>query len=501
MTAEGLQLERRDVLIILVLAAATQCLYALLGVRFDASPFPGYMQFIDEPLLRERLLESLWYYHAHPPLLNLLAGIAIKVFSQHWAIFVNLCFQLLAVLILYCVYVLTLAIARSRVAATVAIAMLAVSPAFALYRNWFMYTLPSAALLTLSALLLYRYIATGRTRWCAGFFTVLATLLLTRSLFHLMWMVGVVLLLTLLLRPRARQIAVSAVVPLLIVAFWYGKNLYYFGSFSSSSMLGLGLSNITTLLVPRDELAPLVRAGELSPFALVSRYQQADLLFASHQLPATGIAVLDQVKKSSGEYNFNHQSMPKVERYYRADGLRVIREFPASYAVGLLLSNSIYFSPASMNYYFTDANREAVQPIERWFNPILYGARPESRFMEQPHFGMTGEHSMEINPGWTLFAVWWLALAYAWRRARRAVIAGTIAQAPDAVVLGFVIVTAVYLYGVSTAVELSENSRYRFLMEPLMIVVITAALTTVSTRLRRWWQSRSSSATPAGHSG
>jgi len=42
-------------------------------------------------------------------------------------------------------------------------------------------------------------------------------------------------------------------------------------------------------------------------------------------------------------------------------------------------------------------------------------------------------------------------------RARRDVVAGVAEQSPDAIVMGFIVVTALYLYVVSTAVELSEN--------------------------------------------
>jgi hypothetical protein len=381
------------------------------------------------------------------------------------------------------VYWLTVLLSASRITAFAAAVVLAFSPSLVLYQNWFMYTLPSAAVLTLAALALHRYAATSSTQWCAAFFALLAMLLLTRSLFHIAWMVAITLLLTVLLRRRWRQILVCAVMPLALVALWYGKNLYYFGSFASSSMFGLGMSNITTLLLPRSQLVPLVEQGTLSEFALISRYRQLDLLFAAQQ-PLIGIPVLDQVKKSTGEYNFNNLRLPLVSRHYATDALAVIRKFPASYVIGLILANRIYFSPASMNAYLSSDNRAAVEPVERWFNVILYGAGPAPRFIEQPHFGFNGEASMEVNTGWLLVPMWWLAIAYAYVRARRAVLAGSVEQSPDAIVLGFVVVTALYLYGVSTAAELSENNRYRFNIEPLMIVVASVAVSAVAAKLR-----------------
>jgi len=70
-----------------------------------------------------------------------------------------------------------------------------------------------------------------------------------------------------------------------------------------------------------------------------------------------------------------------------------------------------------MNACFSSENRAAVLPIERWFNVLVYGADPMPRFIAQPHFGFSGEASMEVNTGWSLLVLWWLAIAYAYARA------------------------------------------------------------------------------------
>ena len=45
-------------------------------------------------------------------------------------------------------------------------------------------------------------------------------------------------------------------------------------------------------------------------------------------------------------------------------------------------------------------------------------------------------------------------------------------------------VTAIYLYAVGTALELGENYRYRFLIEPLFIVMTATALTDLVRKFR-----------------
>lgn len=468
--------DRRDFLIAAALYAASQALYALLGVRFDASPFPGYMQFIDKELLSGRLLESLWYYHAHPPLLNLFVGVGQKIFGERLDVFAAVCFYALGFTTALCAYALTLGLSASRVAAGIATGLIVFSPSFVLYENWLMYSFPAAALVTISAFALQRYAVTRSPKWGVAFFAVLATLLLTRSIFHLIWLLLVIGLTAFALRSDWRTVLKCAAAPLLIVALWYGKNYYLFGSFSASTMMGLGLSNISTLAVPVDDLLPLVSEGQLSKYALVSRYYNKRSLFVLDPSEPTGVPVLDQTKKSDGDYNFNYLGMIEVNRQYARDGFVVIKTFPASYAIGLIISNRLFFSPSSMNDYFTPENRAAVRPIEQIFNRVLLGVGAIGHPIEQPHFGFTGRSYLEVNTSAQLIVLWCLALSYGYVRGRRAFFGQDAGANPQALVIAFIFVTALYVYAVGTMVELAENYRYRFLIEPLfMVLTVTAA--------------------------
>jgi 4-amino-4-deoxy-L-arabinose transferase-like glycosyltransferase len=478
-------LTRTDYAILVGLFVVSRTLYGLLGVQFDSSTLLPYMQFIDPPLLRERLLESLWYYHAHPPLLNLFTGVGLKLFGEHADVYFAVCFHALGLAMALAVYILTLRLTGARAAAIVAAAILVFSPSFVLYENWLMYTMPSAALLTVSALMLHQYVATRRTRWAFAFFGVLAILLLTRSIFHLAWMVLIVVLLAILLRQYWRQVLLAAAAPLLIVVFWYAKNYHYFGTFGASTAMGIGLSNITTLMVERERLLPLLQEGRLSQYVMVSRYERPELLFMLQRSQHTGVPVLDQVKKSDGKhYNYNNLQMIGANRYYMRDAIEVVRTFPASYVVGLIISNRLFFSPTNMNGYFSKANRQAVRPMEWIFNPLLYGVGANSGRMEQPHFGFVQRSYVEVNTALPLIALWCVLLPYGYLQARR----GVLAADPDikrrALVLGFIVLTALYLYVVATAIELSENYRYRFNIEPLFMVLTVTAATDLVRRIR-----------------
>jgi hypothetical protein len=206
----------------------------------------------------------------------------------------------------------------------------------------------------------------------------------------------------------------------------------------------------------------------------------------------TGIAVLDEVLKSDGSYNFNNLQLVAVNRHFTADAIEVVRTFPASYVLGLIVSNRMFFSPSNMNLYFSLENRRAALPMERLFNPLLYGVGAQPRYMSQPHFGFVGRNEIEVNTSRPLIALWCVLLPWGYLQARRGVLATDPEIKPRALVLGFIVLTALYLWVVSTAIELGENYRYRFNIEPLFLVLVMTAATELVRALRKLTRSSTS---------
>jgi hypothetical protein len=75
-------------------------------------------------------------------------------------------------------------------------------------------------------------------------------------------------------------------------------------------------------------------------------------------------------------------------------------------------------------------------------------------------------------------------MGYGYVQARAGVVAADPESKPRALVLGFIVLTALYLYVVATAIELSENYRYRFNIEPLFLVLMVTAATDLVRRVR-----------------
>jgi hypothetical protein len=130
-----------------------------------------------------------------------------------------------------------------------------------------------------------------------------------------------------------------------------------------------------------------------------------------------------------------------------------------------------------MNLYFSFENRRAAVPMELIYNPLLYGVSAQSGVMRAPSFGRRGDAVVEINSSLRLFVIWWLMLAYGYVQARKAFTTREQDDRPRAIVIGFIVFTVLYVYGVGTAFELAENFRYRFDVEPMSFILTAAAVT------------------------
>ena len=66
-------------IIILAVFIASRLIFSFMGGAFIAKPLSFAMQYLDPVLLKNDLLQSLFYLHAQPPLFNLMLGLMLKL--------------------------------------------------------------------------------------------------------------------------------------------------------------------------------------------------------------------------------------------------------------------------------------------------------------------------------------------------------------------------------------------------------------------------------------
>jgi hypothetical protein len=140
-----------------------------------------------------------------------------------------------------------------------------------------------------------------------------------------------------------------------------------------------------------------------------------------------------------------------------------------------------------MNEYFSPQNRAAAKPFERFFNAVLYAVPAEPGFIAQPHFGFDTPPSLEVNTSAWLIVLWALVLVLGWLRVRPAFFAPSAEDRVACITLGYMLFVMLYVHALGTLVELGENYRYRFVVEPLLAVAIAVLATDGMRRLAARW--------------
>ncbi|HLL52636.1 MAG TPA: hypothetical protein VK447_03760, partial [Myxococcaceae bacterium] len=338
-----------------------------------------------------------------------------------------------------------------------------------LFENCLFYTLPTALLLCAAALALHRFGESRRVRDAALYASLLAALVLTRSLFHLAWM-GLALGLALWLVPARRAAFAGFALPLLLCLALHVKNLAVFGFFGTSSWLGMNLARVVTPSLPDDEVRTLVREGRLSRFALLAPFEDLSTYRRLSELepsPPSGIPALDQEMRSTGVNNFNHRAYLEVTRRYSEDVKRVVKLRPGAPLVGWSHALFYFLLPAAQSRIL-NPNLDRIRRADRLFDVVLYGQFREAA--EPPRDKPVPAILFIRETGLWILAAYALALgggaALLWRRLRAR------DRGPFTLAWGFLWLTVAYVTAAGILLEVGENNRFRLDADPLALVMV-----------------------------
>lgn len=457
-------------------------LYASGGVVFDTQTLIYAEQFLDPELLRSRLWESLLYLHCQPPLFNFYLGLVLKFFPGRETIAFAWSYRLLGLGMGWALFSLLRRFRVSGVLSAVLVCWFLVSPACVLYENYLFDTYPMAALLVLSALFLHRFLSAGRKSDAFAFFWLLGAVVLTRNVFHLVWLLLVLGVLFIRLRRWRGRILASAFIPTAMVAGLYLKNLLLFGSPTASSSLGTTLYHVGAGLMPQAVREKLVgeSRGRISELSLLPPIPTMKPLksypAAWSKWPLTGIPALDEKLKANGQNtNFNHIAYLHINKRYAKDSLRLILARPEYYLRSVRWAIRAYFLPASD--YFFDDGKYPLPFMTRLYDVLFYGRFPPARpVLRQEEYGWRYQDS---RMSWFLVAACPLLFAFGVWEAIRAFRKFPPARGgpADRGTLLFILYSMAWWTSVTCLVSMGENMRHRFVLEPYYIVLLGLFLT------------------------
>lgn len=473
---------RRQWFLVLVLAfVVSRCVAAWAGLRFEAGYIDWYWQFIDPHLLREDLLRSLFYLHSQPPLFNLFAGAVLQLFPGGSSLVFGAAYFMLGLVLCVSSYLVLVTLkVRPRLAAIV-VGVLIVGSASLLYEHALIYTYPVAVLLVVALAPLILFLRSGRSAWGVLFFLTLAAVCLTRSLFHLVWLiacVGIVFGAASTRRDMRRRVIGAALPALVLVSMVYMKNFWLFDSPAASSWLGMSLFPMASRHVEPAELEALHESGTISElFEVLLREGTTFVKVDSFpprfiSAPTTGVPVLDEKTRSgthpilgSAVPNFNHLSYVAISRQYFDDALAVLVSHPIAYGRSVAENLALFARPSES--FFGDSwsrNAAVLSPYTRAYDLVVKGSIPErasaadGRTLSDRWRGK-GFFQVILFPV-VVVGSWRLA----WRsRLHRPVLAG---------VLLFANFNVVYTAVAANLLNFGESHRMFFLIEPSLFLLL-----------------------------
>lgn len=443
--------------------------FVLSGGGYSTFMLQWTWQLLDPHYLDSALVRTILALHIQPPFFNLFIGSVYAWFPLPPALTLQVAYLACGAVIVGGLYLLLLDLRFSAVAASIGAVVVAMNPTVLSYENSVAYEVPVIAMLVCIALFMVRWVRSGHMAWFAALALVSMTAVMTRALFHPVWMIGVFGL-ALVARPPSRRWWSATMV--MILAFtpivgWMAKNQWLIGEFTLSSWFGMNLSKSTLAILPLHDIDALIAEGRLSPDARVLRFGRLSAYSgrepgcrSAHSNPALAESTYTEVKRP----NYNAYCYVALYREAQDDAIAAFKARPRRFLATRRTSFVLHFTEAGpMGSPVTPVTRAldrvshvvlaepTIDPSDLHFDLILIPQR--SRF------------------SWVLLAGTFLVLVRA-----AAALRGVRRRDPSAAGWVFVGGTVAFVLVTSMLFEFGENGRFGLLVQPFVVAVTMASI-------------------------
>jgi hypothetical protein len=452
---------------------------ALYGAGLSFKLDLRWMFLDDLEALHHHLLQTVYYFHAFAPGMNLITGLLLKVDADHLITLSAAVFWLCGALLTASLYRVLATLGYSRWAATTLALAFSLLPQTLFLENLYLYTYLCAGLLCCGAALFHRALRRRSTWDWFWFFLTCCMLGYLYTVFHLLWfalMLGLALALQAREAEARRAMAAvlrGAVVPALLLAGLYAKNYVVFGVFGATSWGPSNMTLATTQQMRPSERDRWIREGELSPYAAINVYAPPSaylpLLPPGRVYPWPGSNEL--TRPSVGEGNYNHGLFLEINDARRKDVAHYLEARPMDY----------------LRRVFTKNLPGLFHPTTHW--------HPNDKRPDSPH----GQHRTVLGgyeraydrvvhgwplPGIGLYVFLPAFLGWAALAVRTRLQANEASARASGALLGFCLFQILFVISASSLFTAWETARYRYAIEPCIWVVVAVALRAAHTRTR-----------------
>jgi hypothetical protein len=453
----------------LVFVASRLALY-LAGLSFNFSL--DWMWLSDPADLQDRLLQTLYYFHAFPPGMDLLSGILLKLGGAYAAVLAQITFWVSGLVLVQSLFYLARISGLSFRASLVVTFAFSLLPQSIYFEHLYLYEEPVAAMLCLSVALFHAALSRQSVRLWLAFFTVCALIGVTRSTFHLLWFV-VMTGVALWFNPSdaRRRILLAATAPAVLLIGLYVKNLVVFDTFGAFTYGPSSYAHVTVSRLPDDVREQQVREHKLSPFATLSPYAgpREYLQVFSGTAPTHWPSQLTQLERPTVHApNFNHWVILEANRQRNFDAWFYMRTQPIGYATNVLRGMRDLFAPSTEWHPYTGTERSPHYEHRR----VLGGYESlANRVM----------HGFPVAPV-GVYAFLPLAMIWTAGRAWQFVRSKDRQTKTQGAMLVLCLLNIGYVVAISSAFTFLESSRYRYQVESLIWLVTAFCVADLSAR-------------------
>ncbi len=432
-----------------------------------------YMHFHDINLLQHNFWETIFYTHSFTPWINIFTGFVLQ-FPEYLHPFIyQVSFYGLSVTALLMFSKLLKRLDISDKLTLGVVIFFSLTPPYIYFEHFYIYTFPAMAILLVAAESLMQAIDKDTFRSWLLFFTWCVLLSFVRTTFHLVWLIAILGGVLLVQKKVNYKIIFAFLIPTAVLLLWYLKNLLLFGFFGISSWAGFNLSYITVRQLDDTQKTTLINEGIMSPLIKISVHNSVQAYSEYVDIEEkTGIEVLDAIKRSNGQPNYNHKKFTELSKLKMKDNITYLKLYPKEYAFSVMKGFLKFFRPTSTWHPHDQtasphlALRKKIGAWEKIYNTVF--------------------HSLPIkNVGlYTFFILLfiWLLITYV-----KAIFRGKLFSSSDKLI-AFTLMNIFFVATLSCLVTSTELARYRFMIEPfiwiLSVVYVSQGIKRYRNRLK-----------------
>jgi 4-amino-4-deoxy-L-arabinose transferase-like glycosyltransferase len=323
-------------------------------------------------------------------------------------------------------------------------------------------------LLLISAVFIQRLDHKKHPKWTtvAGITLPLVMLCLTRSMYHLVWLLGLAIIFLVPLRrtPAFRPLLTGFLLATVIVGSWYVKNYLIFHQFSTSTWIGMNMARTVFHDAPVKDST---RIEAYEPFSGLETYRPFISDSAIKKYAGLDDRDLLAPKKSdSSSFNLNAVAYIQVSRQYMTASENFIKTHPGRYLANVAQSALLFFAPAT-RYPFSEIEAPKIK-----YYDLLYS-------FNLTHFA-TSKGSKRVLVALSALPKLLLYLAVLYIFLRNA-----LKEKNISLLSLFALAAIGYVFTLSSLLEHYENMRFRYEVEPLFLLLLGQTIALLMDRRKK----------------